>query len=68
MKELKMGMVRIKGEFSQEDIALCVVKVDADKSKVIVLGGDERLVCEIIVDGRQPEYVSEFKYLEFLVI
>ena len=33
MKELKMGMVRIKGEFSQEDIALCVVIVDADRRK-----------------------------------
>ena len=38
----------------------------ADKSKVIVLGGDERSVSDVIVDGRQLEYVSEFKYIVFV--
>ena len=37
------------------------------KRKVIVLGGEERSVCEVIVDGKQFEHVSEFKYLGFVL-
>ena len=39
------------------------LKVNADKSKVMVLGGEELLECEIRVDGARSEQVSEFKYL-----
>ena len=38
-------------------------KINADKSKVMVLGGEEGLECEICVDGARLEQVSEFKYL-----
>ena len=40
------------------------LKVSADKSKVIVLNGEEGLECEIYVDGIRLEYVSEFNYFE----
>ena len=39
------------------------VKVNASKSMVIVLNGEEGLQCEISVDGIRLEHVSEFKYL-----
>ena len=39
------------------------LKVNADKSKVMVLGGEEGLECEVWVDGMRVEHVSEFKYL-----
>ena len=39
------------------------LKVNADKSKVIVLGGEKGRECEIRVDGTRLEQVSEFKYL-----
>ena len=39
------------------------LKVNAGKSKVIVLGGEKGLECEIFVDGMRLEHVSEFKYL-----
>ena len=39
------------------------LKVNAGKSKVIMLGGEEGLECEVCVDGICLEYVSEFKYL-----
>ena len=39
------------------------LKVNAGKSKVIVLGGGEGLECEVCVDGIRSEHVSEFKYL-----
>ena len=38
------------------------LKVNAGKSKVIVLGGDEGLEYEVYVDGIRLEHVSEFKY------
>ena len=28
-----------------------------------MLGGEERLECEVLVDGMRLEHVSEFKYL-----
>ena len=39
------------------------LKVNAGKSKVIVLGGEEGLECEVCVYGTRLEHVSEFKYL-----
>ena len=39
------------------------LKVNAGKSKVILLGGVEGLDCEVCVNGIRLEYVSEFKYL-----
>ena len=39
------------------------LKVNAGKSKVMVLNGGEGLECEVQVDGVRLEYVSEFKYL-----
>ena len=39
------------------------MKVNAGKSKLIVLNGEEGLECEIRVDGMQLEHMSEFKYL-----
>ena len=37
--------------------------VNADKSKVIVLNGEEGLKCNIHINGICLEHVSEFKYL-----
>ena len=39
------------------------LKVNAGKSKVMFLGGEEGSGCEVCVDGIRLEYVSEFKYL-----
>ena len=39
------------------------VKVNAGKSKGMVLGEEEELECEVFVDGIHLEHVSEFKYL-----
>ena len=39
------------------------LKVNADKSKVMELDGEERLEREICVDGIRLENASEFKYL-----
>ena len=38
------------------------LKVNAVKSKVMVLDGEEGLECEVCVDGIRLEYISEFKY------
>ena len=43
-----------------------VLKVNADKSKVMLLGEEERLECKIHVDGARLKQVSELKYLEFV--
>ena len=40
------------------------LKFNAGNSKVMVLGGEERLEWEICVDGIRLKHVSEFKYLE----
>ena len=37
------------------------LKVNASKSKVIVLGWEEGLECEVCVNGIRLEHVSEFK-------
>ena len=42
------------------------MKTDADKRKVMVLGGEEGLVFEVTMDGRQLGNVLEFKYLGFV--
>ena len=39
------------------------LKVNAGKSKEILLGGEEGLECEVCVDGKRLEHASEFKYL-----
>ena len=39
------------------------LKANADKSKVMVLNGEEELECEVNVDGIRLEHVSEIKYL-----
>ena len=39
------------------------LKVNASKSKVMVMDGEESLECEAHVDGVRLEHVSEFKYL-----
>ena len=38
------------------------LKVNAGKSKVVVLNGEEGLECEVHVDGICSEHVPEFKY------
>ena len=38
-------------------------KVNASKSKLMVMNGEEGLECEVHVDGFRFEHVSEFKYL-----
>ena len=39
------------------------LKVNAGKSKVMVLNGEEGLECEVHVDGIHLEHISKFKYL-----
>ena len=39
------------------------LEVKAGKSKVMVMNREERLECEVYVDGIRLEHVSEFKYL-----
>ena len=39
-----------------------VLKVNAGKSKVMVLNGEDGLECEVDVDGIRLEHISEFKY------
>ena len=41
------------------------LKVDAGKSKVFILNGEEGLECELHLDGICLEHFSEFKYLGF---
>ena len=41
------------------------LKVNADKSKVMVLDREEGLVCSICVDGARLKQVSELKYLGY---
>ena len=38
------------------------LKVNAVKSKVMVLVGEEGLLCDVLVDGMW-EHVTDFKYL-----
>ena len=41
------------------------LKVNAGKSKLMVLGREEGFVCEVCLDGIGLEHVSEFKYLGY---
>ena len=43
------------------------VKVNASKTKVMVLNGEEGLECEVYIDRICFEYVSEFKYLGYVL-
>ena len=43
------------------------LKVNAGKSKVMVLNGQEGSECEDHVDGIRLEHVSEFKYLGYVL-
>ena len=40
-----------------------IVKVNANKIKMMVLGREEGLECEIRVNGSRMEHVSRCKYL-----
>ena len=39
------------------------LKVNAGKSKAIVMNGEEGLECEVHINGVRLEHASEFKYL-----
>ena len=39
------------------------LKLDADKSRAMVLNGEEGLECEVWVEGMPLEHVLKFKYL-----
>ena len=43
------------------------LKVNVDKSEMIVLDGEEGLECEISVDWARLEKVSYLKYLRFVL-
>ena len=43
------------------------LKVNANKNKGMVLGGEEGSVCEVNVEVRQLEHISEFKELGFVL-
>ena len=38
------------------------LKFNGDKSKVVVSGGEEGLVCKVFVTETQLQHVLEFKY------
>ena len=61
-RESEEGLRAIVGRFSK----VCrrrELEVNAGKSKVMVLNGEEGLEYEVHVDGIRLEHVSEFKYL-----
>ena len=43
------------------------LKVNAGMSKVMMLGVEEGLECEVCVSGMRLEYVLEFKYLGYVL-
>ena len=43
------------------------MEVSADKSKGMALGEEEGPVCEVIMNGRQLQHISEFLYLGFML-
>ena len=43
------------------------MKINAGKSKAMILNGDEGLVCEVHVYGIRLERVSKFKYLGYVM-
>ena len=62
MKEVKMRKKGVVGRFAE----VCRrrgLNVNAGRSKVMVMNGEEGLECKFQVDGVCLEHVSEFKYL-----
>ena len=60
--ELEEDLMAVVGQFAD----MCWrrgLKVNIDKSKVVVLNREEGLESEVHVDGIRLEHVSEFKYL-----
>ena len=60
--ETKEDMRMMVGQFAE----VCrrrKLKVNAGKSEVMILNGEEELECEVHVDGIRLEHLSEFKYL-----
>ena len=43
------------------------LKINASKSKVMMLGREEGLESEVCIDGIRLEHVSEFKYLGYVL-
>ena len=43
------------------------MKVNAGKTKMMMLGGEEGLECEACVDGMWLDHVLEFKYFRFVL-
>ena len=43
------------------------LKINADKSKVMVLNGEKGMECEVSMDGMRLEHMSEFKYLDYVL-
>ena len=43
------------------------LKVNAGKSKLMVLNEEEGLECEVHVAGNRLEHISEFKYLGYVL-
>ena len=60
--ELEENLRAVVGHFV-EVCRIRALKVNASKSKVMVLGGEEGLKYEVCMDEMQLECVSEFKYL-----
>ena len=59
--ELEEDLTAMLGRF----VELCRkrgLKVNAGKSNMLILGGEEKLKCEVCVDEIRFEHVSEFKY------
>ena len=44
------------------------LKVNTVKSKVIVLGGEEGLDCEVCIEGIHLEHILEFKYFGCVLV
>ena len=72
MKEMKMGMGRRgeSGDYLRVMVGWFVevcrrrgLKVNAGKSKVMVMNEGEGSKCEVHVDGNLLEHILEFKYL-----
>ena len=64
--ELEEDLRVMVGRFAE----VCKVgglKVNAGKSKVMVLEGEERLECEVHVNGIRLQYVSKFKYFGYVL-
>ena len=56
--------LRVMGGWFVEVCKRRGMKVNAVKSKVMVMNGEEGLECEIHIDNDRLEHVSKYKYLE----